>query len=209
MKNREHASHGFSLIEVLIVIVIIAVLATFAILALGSSAANLERQNVAKEFKVALERARFDSVKRRPSTCEDQARVEITSPTSFSVITDLDQNGVLDLGSETRTVNFENRGNTNITDPDPSSTITIRFDSRGRASSGPCDAPTDVVSTVTFCEMPCTTAGAGNSNLIFISPTGTSTILTGGSTIPDFEAPTVGSPDADVTTNPLLAGLRG
>jgi prepilin-type N-terminal cleavage/methylation domain-containing protein len=92
MNNRGHASHGFSLIEVVIVLVIVAILATFAIMALGGSAENLERQNIAKEFKVALERARFDSVKRRPATCAEQARVEILSATQFAVITDQDQN---------------------------------------------------------------------------------------------------------------------
>jgi prepilin-type N-terminal cleavage/methylation domain-containing protein len=54
MTNRGHASHGFSLIEVVIVLVIVAILATFAIMALGGSAENLDRKNIAKEFKVSL-----------------------------------------------------------------------------------------------------------------------------------------------------------
>src|SRR5688500_12678696 len=128
MNSREYSSQGASLIEVLIVLVVVAILATFAILALGNSASNLERQNIAKEFKIALERARFDSVKRRPSSCQEQARVEISSPTSFSVITDQDQDGVLNLSSETKTTNFAGRGDTNIVDPDLSSTVVLRFD---------------------------------------------------------------------------------
>ena len=204
MSNRGHASqHGFTLIEVVLVLVVIAILATFAILALGSSAENLDRQNIAREFKVALERARFDSVKRRPSTCADQARVEITSPTSFDVVTDQDQNGSLDLGTETRVVNFAGRGNKNIVDPDVSSMVTFRFDAKGQVTSGPCTAQVEIPSAVIFCQMPCVTADASNSSVIFISPTGTAAYLNGGSTVPTFDDPTI----ANVSTsmNPLLA----
>src|SRR5688572_20847396 len=128
MTNRRLASEqGYSLIEIVLVLVIVAIMATFAILALGSSTQNLGRQNVTKEFKVALERARFDSIRRRATVCEDMARVEITSATSFDIITDVNQNGTLlnpDLtvdGGDTRTVDFGSRTLVEIVD-DPAPT---------------------------------------------------------------------------------------
>ena len=97
---------GFSVVEMLIAVVIIMVLVTFAVMQFGASAASLERQNIARQFKVNLERARFDSVKRRAANCADMARVEIWSPTSFDLLIDRNQNGTLETGSETSTVDF-------------------------------------------------------------------------------------------------------
>ena len=116
MTNRRTASEqGYSLIEIVLVLVIIAIMATFAILALGSSTQNLGRQNITKEFKVALERARFDSIRRRPSNCADMASVEITSATSFDLITDVNQNGVIEA-ADRRTVDFGSRSLVEIVD---------------------------------------------------------------------------------------------
>ena len=84
---------GVSLIETLIVLVVIGILVALAVVTLGKSPNNLRRQAVAREFKVSLERARFNSIRRRASTCSDMSRVEITSPTSFTLITDQDQDG--------------------------------------------------------------------------------------------------------------------
>src|SRR5689334_13162247 len=89
------SQRGVSLVEILVVLVIVGVLVTLAIAQFGRSKENIDRQTLAKEFKVALERSRFDSVKRRPATCDDMSRVEILSATSFRYITDLDQNGTL------------------------------------------------------------------------------------------------------------------
>jgi prepilin-type N-terminal cleavage/methylation domain-containing protein len=203
-KSERTSQFGYSLIEVLIVLAIVVVLATFAIMALGTSAENIERQNIAKGFKVALERARFDSIKRRATDCAKQARVEITGPTSYSVITDQDQNDTIDLDYETVATNFTGRANTEITSPDLSSLpIVFRFDERGQATSGPCDAPTAVVSSVRFCQLPCTTPGINNSSLIFISSTGTSAYLSGDSAVPSFDDPTIANVSNPM--NPLTA----
>ena len=68
MKRFELSSEsGFSLIEMLIVLVLIGVLTTIALMQLGSSRTDFERQRISREFKIYLERARFDSVKRRPT----------------------------------------------------------------------------------------------------------------------------------------------
>src|SRR5690606_12428047 len=64
-----HSPHsldaGFSFVELMVVIVIIVIVATLALMQRGSANEQFQRQNVARELKVALERARFDSVKRR------------------------------------------------------------------------------------------------------------------------------------------------
>jgi prepilin-type N-terminal cleavage/methylation domain-containing protein len=208
MTNRRFASEdGYSLIEIVLVLVIIAIMATFAILALGSSTQNLDRQNITKEFKVSLERARFDSIRRRASECTDRARVEITSATSFNIVTDTNQNGTID-SDDTRTVNFGNRSLVQIVDdPEPTYPVVIRFDERGNATSGDCGAETGPDSPTVFCDVPCTagTANALNSNIVFVSPTGTAAMLTGGETIPTFNDPTTTTVDSASQINPLLA----
>lgn len=48
-------------------------------MAIGDSQIHLDRENIAKDFKTTLERARFDSIRRNVASCEDMARVEIKS----------------------------------------------------------------------------------------------------------------------------------
>src|SRR5688572_29048736 len=173
MTSRSYESqNGYSMIEILVVISVVIVIAAIAVLALGSSPQKIDRQNIAKEFKVALERARYDSVRRRASVCSDMARIEITSATAFNIVTDVNQNGLLS-GDETRTVNFGSRSRVRIVDdPLPVFPIIIRFDRRGHTSSGACGAETAVEATTVFCESPCTglSANATNSSIVFVSP---------------------------------------
>ena len=58
------AQGGFSFVELLIVVAIIAVVSTLAFFRMGTANTQFQRQNVARELKVAFERARFDSVRR-------------------------------------------------------------------------------------------------------------------------------------------------
>ena len=95
METRDRQA-GVSLIEVLIVLVIVGVLVTIAIAQISRPKEVFDRQTITREFKVALERARFDSVKRRPATVADQSKVTVTNSRSFSYITDLDGSGTLD-----------------------------------------------------------------------------------------------------------------
>ena len=81
-----------------IVLVIASILVTLAVSRFAGATANLHRQNVAREFKVSLERARFDSVKRRASQSSAMASVSVINETSYSVTTDLDQDGAIDAG---------------------------------------------------------------------------------------------------------------
>jgi prepilin-type N-terminal cleavage/methylation domain-containing protein len=203
MTNSEFTSErGVSLIELLVVLVILAILTTFALISLGNSTKSLERQNIAKSFKNSLERARFDSIKRRASVCENKSLVVITSATSFTLITDSNQNGTLEPDTEAHTTTFGAQDGVSIlTYP-----VVIRFDQRGNASSGPCETETEVDTPTIFCTTPCTAenADASNSNMIFVSKTGTVAIMPGGSTAPVFNAPTVASLDLANQINPLL-----
>jgi prepilin-type N-terminal cleavage/methylation domain-containing protein len=83
---------GTTLVELIVVLVIISVLVSFAVAQFGSSKKNLERQNIVRELKVSLERARFDSVKRRAVNVNEKAKITIHNATSFSFSTDLNQN---------------------------------------------------------------------------------------------------------------------
>lgn len=198
---------GASLMELLIVLAFAAILVTFAVAQFGGSGSNLQRQNLAREFKSNLDRARFDSVKRRASNCSDMSRVTINDATSFSVTLDRNQNGNLDSG-ESQTVSFSNRSNVFIVGNGVSLPLTIRFDERGRSLLTDCvSTPPPNVPLLYFCNGTCTpaTANAQNSNVIFISPSGTVALLTGGSSMPTFANPIVSNIDSNSLVNPLLA----
>ena len=199
---------GASIMELLIVLAVAAILATVAISRFDRSGSNLERQNVAREFKADLERARFDSVKRRASTCSDMSRVTINDATSFSVTTDRNQNGTLETPAETQNMSFAGRSDVTIVGNGVTLPVTIRFDERGHALLSDCvTSPPPNVPLVYFCNGTCTpaTADSQNSNVVFISAAGTVALLTGGSTMPTFANPSVSSIDANLQVNPLLA----
>jgi Tfp pilus assembly protein FimT len=199
---------GVSLIEVVIIIVVVAVLVTFAVASFRSAGSNLDRQNIAREFKVNLERARFDSVKRRATVCSDMSGVTIDD-TSFRTMIDMDNDG--QLGShEVRTVNLASRSDVTIVPNGVTLPLTIRFDQRGQAFLNNCDpgsVPTATIPLLFFCNGTCTpdTANAENSNVIFVSPAGTVAMLYGGETMPTFDEPSMTAVPVDENVNPLLA----
>src|SRR5436190_19131342 len=75
---------GVSLAETLIVVAIISIVASLAYFKMGTANVQFKRQNVARELKVAFERARFDSVKRHAAP--GAASVTVT-PTSYTLHT--------------------------------------------------------------------------------------------------------------------------
>ena len=169
MKNPiPQAESGKTIMELMIVLTVIIILVTIAVSQFGSAGTNFDRQNIAREFKVSLERARFDSVKRRATVCDHMSRVTITSASSFTLLTDLNQNGTIETGNEARVIDFENRSDVRIVGENTDFPITIRFDQRGNVSTGPCSAPVNEASKVVFCNTPCSmaTAGPANSNII-------------------------------------------
>lgn len=182
----------------MIVLSVSAILATFAVGRFVSAGTSFKRQNVARELKINLERARFDSVKRRAEN-DARAEVTLTSPTSFTVETDLNQNGALDA-TDIRTIDFGGQNSIKIVGNALVFPVSIKFDRYGRieAKDGTKDAsgvaaPRDVTPIFTVCTDGCTSANAtpANADVIYVSPSGTVAMLKGGATQPSFVAPSV------------------
>jgi len=183
--NRTNES-GVSYVELLVVIIIIVVVCALAFMKRGSANEQFQRQNVARELKVALERARFDSVKRRADTSGTQAKVLVDAGV-YTLTTDINLNGTLESSDDiVRTISSQNiviAGSGGTTVP-----VTVRFNQRGEPvdSSGVSISPTFLV-----CNVSCSSPTIANSNIVVLTPTGTVNLLVGGSTIPTFNAPPV------------------
>lgn len=122
---------GFSLIEVFIVLALIGILTTLALMQSGESRVDFQRQRIAREFKIYLERARFDSVKRRAEATAERASIMLMSPTSFTVTLDFDGDGLMRAG-ETRVINFTDRSGAVIQVSDAYTwPVRVEFDRRG------------------------------------------------------------------------------
>ena len=181
---------GVSLLEVLVVVAVSAILVTLAVAQIGKSKDNLQRQNIARQLKVYLERARFDSVKRRGTKADDMARVTINSATSFSLVTDLNQNGKTNDSTDIQRVDFSGSDIKFV--GIGSFPVTISFDRRGQVTISGGQ------SNFILCNScPATTITSANANIIWISPTGTLAMTAGGESQPTFQNPVV----ANVNTN--------
>ncbi len=201
-RDKFNSQSGQSVIEILVVLVISAVVTTMAVFGLGNARNTLQRKNITREFKVSLERARFDSVKRRVANTNDMARVTINSATSFSLATDLNRNGAIEA-SELRQVNFAD-GNVRIVGNNLTFPITIRFDRRGFAAAAN-SLGVEIAPNLKICES-CTmsTANASNSATVSVSPTGTVLMLEGEETLPNLQSPNVSVVSGDSQINPLV-----
>lgn len=190
-KTESNSQRGFSLLELLIVMVIIGIIAVMAMTQFGRTETRVQRQNIARELKVYLERARFDSVKRRAMNTTDMARVIITSATGFNVTTDMNLNGTIDT-ADTRFISLNARTDARITGTNLIYPITIRFDHRGQAIAVNGN-DVEITPSFTICDANCTlaTANANNSTTITVTPTGTVAMLNGGSTLSNINAPNV------------------
>ncbi len=191
---------GISLIEVLIVLVILAILTTLAVAQFGSAKTNFQRQRIAREFKVYLERARFDSVKRRAVAENEMARVILNSSTSFTSVTDSNQNGkVLNSDgtieeNDKRIVDFTQRSDTKILVTDTLNyPVTIRFNQRGHITA--TDNTGNKVDPVLFtiCSKNCSDTSENNKELsvISVSTTGTIAVLKNGQSLSALPTPSV------------------
>lgn len=209
MEARDSVSErGYSLIEIMIILVITAVLVTFVVARFGNAKAQFGRQNISRELKVNLERARFDSVKRRPTLADgsDKAEVKILNASSFSVKIDMNQDGTLVGATETKTVDFT-ASDVRIVGSGGALVypITIRFDRYGRIEAKDNSAtPQNITPIFTVCGGKCTTdanVNAANADVIYVSPSGTVAMLNGGESKPSFAAPNVSVVIADTTIN--------
>jgi len=213
-KKRLESQEGLSLIELLVVLVIAGILSSVAMTQLGGAKTDFERQNIAREFKIYLERARFDSVKRRPSSISDMSAVILGSSTSFTAIIDKNRNGtVLNAdgtieSSDRHQVDFTDRSNAQIIVSDTLNyPVVIRFDHRGQIiakdSSG-----NDVNPVFTICSRGnCSgsTLNVDDLTVISISPTGTIAILSEGQTPSALPTPVVSGTPPRINCQILIA----
>src|SRR5687768_2574274 len=103
-----NSESGVSLVELMVVVLIIAIVISIAVFSPGNANEQFKRQNAARELKVAFERARFDSVKRRADATGTPtvplAYVRIDNATQFTLVTDANQDGdVTDAGDAVAT----------------------------------------------------------------------------------------------------------
>ena len=187
---------GVTLIEVLVVLAIMAIIAGFAVAQFGNSKANFQRQNVARELKVNLERARFDSVKRRPDDNNDneKSKVVIESATSFTVSLDFNQDGVVS-NAEKRIIDFGYMDGINIVGNNFVFPVTIKFDRRGHITVD--GTGSNINPSFIICDRGCTfeTANNENSSKVFVSTTGTVTMTGGGESETTSNNPAISNVD--------------
>ena len=176
---RSVSDAGFSLVELLVVIGIICVLSAIAVMQLTTSNQRFIRQNAARELKAAFERARFDSVKRRPSSIGAFAKVSLTQ-SSFTLTADTNLNGTLEAADDL----LRDLSGTSVVMAGSGGTAlptTVYFNQRGEAvnSSGASISPVFLV-----CGGSCSAPTSANANIVLVTPTGTVNLLPGDAAIP-------------------------
>lgn len=204
--NSPRNQRGFSIVELLIVLVILGILTTLAIIQFRGASTDFERQRIVQEFKVYLERARFDSVKRRASVPSTMAQITLNGSSSFTAMLDFDGDGVM-RANETRVVDFSTRSSTQIIVTDTLNyPITMRFDQRGhilaRDSSG-----NDVEPLFTICSN-CSSASPDRTSLA-VSTTGTVAILRNGQSPGSLPAPNISNTTPSLNCYVLVGNTSG
>jgi len=205
-EKRTKLQSGFSIVELLIVLTMVVILSNVAVLQFRSSKTDFERQNITHEFKVYLERARFDSVKRRAVNANDMSRIVLNSSSSFTAALDFDGNGTLD-GSDVRQVDFTQRSQTQILVSDTLNyPVTVRFDQRGHITAKDSGG-NDVDPVFTICSKNCTGTTQNNEDLsvLSVSTSGTVAILRGGQDPSALPTPSISTtPPANVNCYVLV-----
>lgn len=188
---------GMSLVEIIVIVLIIGILVTLAIPQFNRANVSFTRQNAAQQLKVFLDRARFDSIKRHAKASDEMASVTINNPTSFTLLTDQNADGILQT-TEARHLSFAGKSNIKITGAGLVFPITISFDYRGQVIT--TDGNDSVITpNFVFCEGNATyqTASTENSSTVVLSKTGTSSVVTGKYTLPTINRPNVSNIKTD------------
>jgi prepilin-type N-terminal cleavage/methylation domain-containing protein len=186
---------GVTLTELLVVVLVIATIAGFALMRSGAANEVLTRQNVAQQLKSALERARFDSVKRRADNIDNDYRAKVTvTPTSYTLRTFNNDVNSMPIASDAVTtlpagIVIGLYDGTTLTSQE------VAFDMRGETPASP--PPQFYV-----CNLNCTSPTNTTANILIVTPTGTVNLLPGGSTLPTFGVPAVDPVPVGSAVNP-------
>lgn len=203
MKSRDKLSSeaGVTLVELMVVALIIIIVATIAFLNAGTAHPQFQRQNATRQLKAALERARFDSVKRRAVNDNQKASVTIAGA-SFILTTDVTLNGLTSDPSDSVTT-FADTG-ISIQRYDgatlDSTNNKVVFNMRG-------EVPTSPAAQFLICNGTCPAVASltpSVADILIVTPTGTVNLLPGTpAALPTFTDPTlVGSTSATADVNP-------
>jgi prepilin-type N-terminal cleavage/methylation domain-containing protein len=173
---------GFSAVEMVVVFLIIGIIASIAIMNFATPNKQFKRQNVARELKVAFERARFDSVKRHAGGA-GPATVVVNAG-SYTLTTDVNQDGTFQSGESvvtTFSTDITISGYASLNLP-----VTVTFDKRGEATAK--DSTNGVVTPqFRICNGTCSQSPtASDSNIVLVTPAGTVNMLAGDASIPTF-----------------------
>jgi type II secretory pathway pseudopilin PulG len=117
---------GFSVLELLIVLAMISVLTGFAFIQIARARQLMIRANAANQLTAYLEKARLDSVRRRPTTPAQMAQLSLVNAKSYSVTIDSNGDGTLDAP---QVISLPSEANLQFDLPYPR---TIYFNWRGR-----------------------------------------------------------------------------
>ncbi|HVF31372.1 MAG TPA: prepilin-type N-terminal cleavage/methylation domain-containing protein [Pyrinomonadaceae bacterium] len=191
LKENSHVQAGVSVIELLVVMIVIGVIAGFALMQRGGVDVQISRQNVAQQLKVAFERARFNSVKRRAQAGQE-ATVTVT-PTSYTLRTYAEVSGAWVASDQT--VNLPSGIVIGLYDESALTTRDVPFNMRGETPASP--SPEFLV-----CNVTCANRTNATANIVLVTPTGTVNLLPGGSSLPVFGVPSVTSVPGSNGINP-------
>jgi len=190
---------GFTVIEISIVLAVVGVVTAIALFTFTGAKVDLQRQAIAREFKVYLERSRFDSVKRRAALEADQANIVLNGPSSFTSRMDFDGDGVL-RPNELRRVDFTQRARTQIqiSNGGLAYPVTIRFNQRGQVTATDnLGFPVNPV-MFTICSSTNCSPTSPDRTVIALSPSGTVTVYRNGETPAPAPTPVI------TNTTPVL-----
>lgn len=143
LTKKDTDDRGFSVIELLIVSTMISVIVGFAFIQIVRARQEMTRVNATQQLAANLEKARLDSVRRRPNAVQ-MARVSIADANSYSLTIDSDGDGVL---NDPKLINLPAGFNFQFNGPFPR---TIYFNWRGRTadSAGVIVTPTPAFVTI-------------------------------------------------------------
>jgi type II secretory pathway pseudopilin PulG len=117
---------GFSLFELLIVVTIVIVVAGFALMQIVRARDVIVRENATRQLATFIEKARLDSLRRHPMNSPQMAQISLLNATSYTVTTDANYDGTLDVP---RMLRLPPGSNLQFNPPFPR---TIYFNWRGR-----------------------------------------------------------------------------